>query len=108
MEVAKLNTAVSFKDDPKPDKLQLTLLVEFLQDAITNNIVIDKEQINKLYVDYMFREGSPFIIWVTGMPITRKAYIVHKEKHAMNWFVRWLGAAIIKGKFLIIPIIKLE
>lgn len=101
--------------------LQITLIVNLLSDSIKNQQPICKSDVINTYVEWKFtsKEGV-YIEKDVKDPITGTwsyPYVkVDKEEYrshwrtvtlAKQWFKSNLGAAIIKGRLLVIPIIDL-
>lgn len=99
---------------------QTFLIVELIKKSISESRQITIEDIVSVYLDKKFPTPySSAIGWwedSNGKWIhyycSRETYIKYKmnnhlEDKAKNWFMSNLGAAIIKGKLLVIPIIEL-
>ena len=103
---------------------QTRVIIQMLIDSVKNGKPITKEDITNAYIDWKVSEGKKLIDKVyNGWEWKEKgfnyqySYIeVSKEKYATlyetpgnarNWFKSNLGAAIISGKILAIPIIEI-
>jgi hypothetical protein len=105
----------SFQNRTDRTLLQTELILELLTKGIKENKVIDRDDIINCYVKYVFREGRVVTIqkmqdwkWVdliVDEEDFKKEYWTKSK--ALNWFKCNLGAAILKGRILAIPVIDI-
>lgn len=101
--------------------LQTNLVIKLLQKSIEAKSPVTLNDIIDCYLDFVFRNGSS--VERSSYRVTnwqerdRRQYFTREELKAkkwyiedesLNWFKKNLGAAIIKGKILAIPIIEIE
>lgn len=117
MELVKYSELkpASFQNRTDRTLLQTELIIQLLTNAINEGKVIDKHDIIDCYVKWVFREGRVVTIqkmqdwkWVDLIvdeeDFKKEYYTPSKD---LNWFKSNLGAAILKGRILAIPVIKI-
>lgn len=89
-------------------------LLALMQNKISSNTPITLEDIKDTYYDAVNRNGyMNWHVWETGYrqrQISKEQFKLNcwsKEK-SIQWFKSNLGACILKGKLLVIPIIEIE
>lgn len=102
--------ASSFSVASRTGEVQSKIIVTLLSDAIKKERSITREDIMKAHTDYIFYTADFYFQRIpTYNGLQRKK--VHKRFYTPNWskahqwFKSNLGAAIIKGKILAIPVI---
>lgn len=99
----------SFQYDYKLTNGQKKLL-SLLHEKINSSQVIERDDIVQLYIDAMCR-NSQKMKWNYELQrkipkeVTKDTWWIRTE--ALSWFKSNLGACIIKGKLLVIPIIDI-
>ncbi|MFT5450594.1 MAG: hypothetical protein ACI9N9_000071 [Enterobacterales bacterium] len=124
-DIAKstINTAVSFDNKSHLTKAQVALM-KLLNDSVKNKSTIDKDVMIDFYINNIkqretFKERGRYTYyydefniqkwgWVQYInPITKRWRDVYDiDASARNWFKNNLGAVILKGKVLIVPVFE--
>lgn len=116
-ELSKNIQAASFNNGVKRYN-QTALIVKMISDKIKEGTQIRRQDIVECYLENFFPGGKGVKLGWNGdgwrtQYCTKEIYIKYGvqnqlESKALNWFMTNLGAAIIKGRLLVIPIIDIE
>ena len=113
--------AASFSSGLTKAELQIKLVFKLLSYSIKEKKAITKNDIIECYLDYIFHGDEDIIYrkaldWKQYNPdmtgnvtryTIREKHNWYCERSALEWFKKNLGAAILKGKLLVIPIIEI-
>jgi hypothetical protein len=120
-EIQRQLSAASFKNNDRSTK-QVDLIVDLLTNSIKENRQITIEDIIETFLVWKEQVGKKLILaqWNSGYQernehhykykeVSKKEFAQHWEtkQKARNWFKTNLGAAIIRGKILAIPVIDI-
>lgn len=122
MELQKISniTPASFITNNKEDSLQIKLILHLLKNSIKNGIPITLEDIRNTHAEYAMlsrRNGSGWNWFINekGEKIWRQAKSKEEwvnsystSRLSILWFKNNLGAAILKGRILAIPVIEIN
>ena len=110
----------SFVPNNREDSLQIKLILRLLKSSIDNGKAITLDDIRMLHAEYsmtVMRNGAGYgWFWDDRLNRTyRRAKTIEEWLHShsqpslsITWFKNNLGAAILKGKILAIPVIEID
>lgn len=110
------NLPVSFQSSPTDrSAFQTSIILAVLNRAIKTSTPVSKNDIISAYKTAKFK-GKPYLVVCTKWDKNAQRWIYEKQSineysvwynDALQWFKSNLGAAIIKGKVLAIPVIEI-
>lgn len=121
MELAKSNqlNAASF-DSMKRGWLAVDMIINLLKTAIKEERKVTIDDIVNAYADYRIKRNLGLLAWVRSGTGTHGRFLnkakmekekwvesIYNKRDARTWFMKGLGAAIIEGKILAVPIIDI-
>lgn len=121
-EIQRQLLPASFKNNDRSTR-QVDLIVQLLADSIRNNKQITIDDIIETFLTWKKEVGKKLILheWNSGYQerneyhykfreVSKEEFAAHWEtkQKARNWFKNNLGAAIIRGKILAIPVIDIN
>lgn len=110
----------SFQNGSDRTYLQTKIIVDLLKRGVEEQRMLTRDDIIKCYVDFAQRDNKKLMVWRwkdSGDGWRNHHVELSPEEYANEWLVRqraitWfkqnLGAAIMKGKVLAIPIIDID